>query len=180
MRFLAALVAGSMFGAGLVVAGMTDTRWVQGFLDIFGAWDPTLAFVMGGAILPMMLAWWLAARRAYSLSGQTFPARAGARSASAPARARHRSHRRQARAGLPNRDGDGYGGRNPGAPQRRPGQPREDLMDIRPLTDTYAVSPQIDPQDMAAIRAAGYTTLIDNRPAPQKRPGETPAWRDSP
>ena len=37
-------------------------------------------------------------------------------------------------------------------------------MDIRPLTDTYAVSPQIDPQDMAAIRAAGYTTLIDNRP----------------
>ncbi|MGQ0564548.1 MAG: TIGR01244 family sulfur transferase [Gemmobacter sp.] len=37
-------------------------------------------------------------------------------------------------------------------------------MDIRRLTDAYAVSPQIDPQDMAAIRAAGYTTVIDNRP----------------
>ena len=37
-------------------------------------------------------------------------------------------------------------------------------MDIRPLTDTYAVSPQIAPEDLAAIRAAGYTTVIDNRP----------------
>jgi len=37
-------------------------------------------------------------------------------------------------------------------------------MDIRRLTDTYAVAPQIEPQDMAAIRAAGYTTIIDNRP----------------
>ncbi len=37
-------------------------------------------------------------------------------------------------------------------------------MDIRPLTDTYAVSPQIDPGDMAAILAAGFTTIIDNRP----------------
>jgi uncharacterized protein (TIGR01244 family) len=37
-------------------------------------------------------------------------------------------------------------------------------MDIRPLTDSYAVSPQITPGDLAAIRAAGYTTVIDNRP----------------
>lgn len=37
-------------------------------------------------------------------------------------------------------------------------------MDIRPLTDRYAVSPQIDPQDAAAIKAAGYTTVICNRP----------------
>lgn len=37
-------------------------------------------------------------------------------------------------------------------------------MDIRPLTPTYAVSPQIDPQDMAAIREAGFTTVICNRP----------------
>lgn len=37
-------------------------------------------------------------------------------------------------------------------------------MDIRRLTDTYAVSPQIDPADLAAIRAAGYSTIIDNRP----------------
>jgi uncharacterized protein (TIGR01244 family) len=38
------------------------------------------------------------------------------------------------------------------------------MMDIRRLTDAYAVSPQIDPTDMAAIRAAGFTTIIDNRP----------------
>ncbi len=37
-------------------------------------------------------------------------------------------------------------------------------MDIRPLTETYAVSPQIDLTDVAAIKAAGYTTVIDNRP----------------
>jgi len=37
-------------------------------------------------------------------------------------------------------------------------------MDIRPLTPDYAVSPQIDPSDMPAIRAAGYATVIDNRP----------------
>jgi uncharacterized protein (TIGR01244 family) len=37
-------------------------------------------------------------------------------------------------------------------------------MDIRPLTDSYAVSPQIAPGDLPAIRAAGYTTVIDNRP----------------
>lgn len=43
--------------------------------------------------------------------------------------------------------------------------PHRDLpMDIRPITPDYAVSPQIDPADMAAIRAAGYTTVIDNRP----------------
>ncbi len=37
-------------------------------------------------------------------------------------------------------------------------------MDIRPLTPTYAVSPQIEPGDLAAIKAAGFTTIIDNRP----------------
>jgi uncharacterized protein (TIGR01244 family) len=40
-------------------------------------------------------------------------------------------------------------------------------MDIRPLTDSYAVSPQIALQDLAAIKAAGYTTIIDNRPDPE-------------
>jgi uncharacterized protein (TIGR01244 family) len=44
------------------------------------------------------------------------------------------------------------------------------MMDIRRLTDSYAVSPQIDPQDMAAIRAAGYVTVIDNRPDPEIPP----------
>ena len=50
MRYLMALLAGSLFGAGLFISGMTDTAKVQGWLDVFGDWDPTLAFVMGGAI----------------------------------------------------------------------------------------------------------------------------------
>lgn len=47
----AALVSGLLFGAGLVIAGMTDPARVLGFLDLAGQWDPTLAFVMGSAIL---------------------------------------------------------------------------------------------------------------------------------
>jgi uncharacterized protein len=79
MRLVAALIAGGIFGAGLVLSGMTDTRRVQGFLDLFGPWDPTLAFVMGGAVLPMALAWRIAAGRTRSLSGMPFPARPAAR-----------------------------------------------------------------------------------------------------
>ena len=47
MKLVIALIAGMLFGGGLVVSGMTDTAKVQGWLDVFGAWDPTLAFVMG-------------------------------------------------------------------------------------------------------------------------------------
>ncbi|WP_109354695.1 DUF6691 family protein [Sphingorhabdus sp. EL138] len=57
IRFFIALVAGSIFGAGLAYSGMSDPARVQGFLDFFGNWDPTLAFVMGGAIIPMAIAW---------------------------------------------------------------------------------------------------------------------------
>ncbi len=56
-RLVLALLAGALFGAGLHLSGMTDTQKVLGFLDIFGGWDPTLMFVMGGAILPMFVAW---------------------------------------------------------------------------------------------------------------------------
>lgn len=56
-RFLIALLAGTLFGGGLTYSGMADPARVQGFLDIFGNWDPTLAFVMGGAMIPMALAW---------------------------------------------------------------------------------------------------------------------------
>jgi uncharacterized protein len=42
---------------GCSISGMTDTTKVQGWLDVFGDWDPTLAFVLGGAILPMAVAW---------------------------------------------------------------------------------------------------------------------------
>jgi hypothetical protein len=73
MRNLYAFLAGGLFGAGLLTSGMTDTRKVQGWLDIFGDWDPTLAFVMGGAILPMAVAWQLTRNRR-PLMGGAFPA----------------------------------------------------------------------------------------------------------
>lgn len=47
---LVALIAGILFGAGLVVGGMTDPGKVIGFLDLAGPWDPSLAFVMGSAL----------------------------------------------------------------------------------------------------------------------------------
>jgi uncharacterized membrane protein YedE/YeeE len=75
LRIGIAAASGGLFGAGLLVSGMTDTRKVQGWLDIFGAWDPTLAFVLGGAILPMLVAWHLTTKRAVALSGDAFPAK---------------------------------------------------------------------------------------------------------
>jgi len=74
MRNFMAFIAGSTFGTGLLISGMTDTTKVQGWLDIFGAWDPTLAFVMSGAIIPMAIAWRLAAGRTPLLGG-LFPPR---------------------------------------------------------------------------------------------------------
>ena len=57
MRALIALTAGTLFGAGLAWSGMADPMRVRGFLDLFGPWDPTLAFVIGGATIPMAMAW---------------------------------------------------------------------------------------------------------------------------
>ncbi len=54
---LVPLASGTIFGAGLTLGGMTDPARVRGFLDLLGAWDPTLAFVMGGAVMVMALAW---------------------------------------------------------------------------------------------------------------------------
>ena len=73
MRLVFALISGALFGAGLHFSGMTDTTKVQGFLDLFGAWDPTLMFVMGGAIVPMAIAWRLRERRTQPLAGGAFP-----------------------------------------------------------------------------------------------------------
>ena len=73
MRALFAFLSGGLFGAGLLVSGMTDTRKVQGWLDVFGDWDPTLAFVLGGAIIPMAIAWRFTIGRAPALGG-AFPA----------------------------------------------------------------------------------------------------------
>lgn len=75
MRLLFAIAAGGLFGAGLLVSGMTDTRKVQGWLDFFGNWDPTLAFVLGGAILPMLIAWRVAEKRSAAMLGTPIPPR---------------------------------------------------------------------------------------------------------
>ena len=73
MRIFFAALSGGLFGLGLLISGMTDTARVQGFLDWFGAFDPTLMFVMGGAIAPMALAWRIAGPQ--SLLGTPTPPR---------------------------------------------------------------------------------------------------------
>lgn len=75
MGLLIAVLSGASFGTGLLVSGMTDPAKVRGFLDLFGHWDPTLAFVMGGAIAAMALAWRVAARRTTAITGQPLPGR---------------------------------------------------------------------------------------------------------
>lgn len=72
-RNIFSFVAGGLFGLGLLVSGMVDTQKVQGWLDVFGAWDPTLAFVLGGAMLPMAIAWRIAARRRVAVLGDRLP-----------------------------------------------------------------------------------------------------------
>lgn len=69
MSLLAAFAAGLVFGAGLLLSGMSDPAKVIGFLDVSGAWDPSLAFVMAGAIAVAFFAFRLAGRRAKSFLG---------------------------------------------------------------------------------------------------------------
>ena len=79
MANLIALLSGLLFGLGLIVSGMANPAKVQGFLDITRAWDPSLAFVMGGAIAVASLAFALARRRQSAWSGALleWPAAAG-------------------------------------------------------------------------------------------------------
>ncbi|HET7816966.1 MAG TPA: DUF6691 family protein [Sphingomicrobium sp.] len=56
-RLVPPVLSGALFGGGLAIGGMTDPQRVRGFLDLFGRWDPTLAFVMAGAVIVMALAW---------------------------------------------------------------------------------------------------------------------------
>jgi uncharacterized membrane protein YedE/YeeE len=69
MHIIMALAAGLVFGIGLIVSGMTDPSKVIGFLDLAGRWDPSLGFVMGGAILVGLAAFRFAAGRKKSLLG---------------------------------------------------------------------------------------------------------------
>ena len=67
MLIVASLVAGLVFGIGLIVSGMANPAKVLGFLDLAGKWDPSLAFVMAGAIAVGVIAFALAKRRERSL-----------------------------------------------------------------------------------------------------------------
>lgn len=69
MERLSEFLIGLLFGIGLILAGMTDPAKVIGFLDLAGAWDPSLAFVMGGAILVGLFAFGIAKRRTTSVFG---------------------------------------------------------------------------------------------------------------
>lgn len=69
MTSIAALLAGLLFGVGLMISGMANPAKVQGFLDISGRWDPSLAFVMAGAIAIGSLAFLIAKRRQRSFLG---------------------------------------------------------------------------------------------------------------
>ena len=182
-RVLVGLICGAVFGAGLLLSGMTDTLRVQGWLDLFGTWDATLAFVLGGAILPMALAWRVAARRSTSILGFALPAPPKREVGPNLVIGSVLFGMGWALAGLcpgPALASVSFGGTgglvfllamgagmvlSPAIRSRidRP-SPARSTMDIRALTQDYAVSPQIDLADLAVIKAAGFTTVIDNRP----------------
>jgi uncharacterized membrane protein YedE/YeeE len=70
MGNLIALASGLVFGLGLIASGMTQPAKVKGFLDLFGAWDPSLALVMGGAIAVALIPFGWARRHRRTLTGE--------------------------------------------------------------------------------------------------------------
>ncbi|MCQ4322459.1 YeeE/YedE family protein [Stutzerimonas stutzeri] len=69
MKLLSAFVAGLVFGLGLILSGMADPSKVIAFLDLAGAWDPSLAFVMGGAIAIASVGFYFASKRSRAVLG---------------------------------------------------------------------------------------------------------------
>lgn len=69
---VAALASGALFGVGLAMSGMTDARRVLGFLDVFGDFDPTLLFVLGGAVTATAILFRFVLRRGSPLLASTF------------------------------------------------------------------------------------------------------------
>ena len=69
MHRLSEFLVGLLFGLGLLLSGMTDPGKVLGFLDLFGQWDPSLAFVMGGAIVVGFFAFAVAKTRTTNFLG---------------------------------------------------------------------------------------------------------------
>ncbi|MFA6231146.1 MAG: DUF6691 family protein [Rhodanobacter sp.] len=72
MKLLVALLSGLLFGLGLSLGGMTQPAVVLNFLDVFGAWDPRLAFVMASAVLTTAFGYLLVLRRARPLLEESF------------------------------------------------------------------------------------------------------------
>ncbi|WP_300500324.1 DUF6691 family protein [Marinobacter sp.] len=72
MKAFFGYIAGLLFGVGLGLGGMTDPARVLGFLDIFGAWDPTLLFVLGGAVITTFIGYRVVLRQAKPLRGKSF------------------------------------------------------------------------------------------------------------
>jgi uncharacterized membrane protein YedE/YeeE len=69
MKTVSALMVGLLFGLGLILSGMSDPAKVLGFLDLAGKWDPSLAFVMAGAIAVGLLVFPFATKRPKSILG---------------------------------------------------------------------------------------------------------------
>jgi uncharacterized protein len=69
MTMFTSLLAGLVFGLGLIVSGMANPAKIHGFLDLAGRWDPSLAFVMTGAIAVGVIAFAMANKRTVSLIG---------------------------------------------------------------------------------------------------------------
>ena len=74
-KLIVGFVAGAVFACGLVVSQMTMPGRIIGFLDFGGAWDPTLLFVMAGAIAVYLPIWWLRRGRKAPVGGKTIPTR---------------------------------------------------------------------------------------------------------
>ena len=72
MSFLINLALGLLFGVGLLVSGMSDPAKVLNFLDLAGTWDPSLAFVMGGAVLVAFVGYRLVLARGEPIAGDRF------------------------------------------------------------------------------------------------------------
>ncbi|WP_020186254.1 DUF6691 family protein [Methylopila sp. 73B] len=71
-RVIAAGLSGLVFGFGLALSGMLDPARVRGFLDVFGAWDPSLAFVLGGAVAVASVGVWLSRRLPRPILDESF------------------------------------------------------------------------------------------------------------
>ncbi len=177
---------GLIFGIGLILSGMTDPGKVLGFLDLFGAWDPSLALVMGGAILVGIFAFALAKKRTTTFLGGVLQLPNS-----------NDIDKRLLVGGLLFGTGWGLAGLCPGPAivslgagepkaavfvlamligmvlfewserrmQRVGTQKKADLLPaIRQVNAAFSVAGQLKTGDIAAVAAQGFATLINNRP----------------